>query len=282
MCAPNQRTIPDDSILAAESAIAGAMRPPQRSSRLCCSGALAVAVLLGLAGDAAAHLRRIGDSLVLALERSDALVIAEATGGTEDRRDASGQRVGAETGFRLREPIAGASPGDVFTVTSAPPPLRYARGQVAILALASDRIAGAVTWRATQGTGSALVLTEPLPAQTRAALVALWEVLPPRETGATPSEALATALERLLDAQPRKLALMAALDLADLGHAGRLPPVVANSLVKRLDDPKLSPELRPVLQHALAEPPAAVATRSPPEASAGGPRVEPSPAISSR
>jgi hypothetical protein len=227
---------------------------------------LATAAILGLAqGDAAAHLRRIGESLVAALEQSDALVIAEAVAATEDRRDPSGRLASSVTRFRLREVLAGEAPAERFAVASPPPALRYARGQVAILAIASERAAGEVPWRSALGPGSALISTG-LDGRTRAGLVALWDALPAAEVPGGSSAAVAEALERLLDAAPRKLALMAALDLADLGHAGRLPPSVAAALVSRLQSPGLPAELRPVLQHALSEPPSEGGPIATPEA----------------
>jgi hypothetical protein len=117
-------------------------------------------------------------------------------------------------------------------------------------------------------------LTAPLGGATREGLVALWNALPAGDAHGETSVAL--ALDRLLDAAPRKLALMAALDLADLGHAGRLPPSVAASLVRRLDGPALPAELRTVLQHALSEPPAPDGPR-PMREGAVPPRMEPSP-----
>ena len=148
---------------------------------------------------------------------------------------------------------------------ASPPALRYARGQVAILALASERVGDTIVWRSAQGPGSALILTAPLGAPAREALVALWSALVAGTAQKEPSAAIATALDRLLDAEPRKLALMAALDLADLGHAGRLPQSVRTSLVTRLTGHVLPAELRPVLQHALSEPPTSGAPRATPE-----------------
>jgi hypothetical protein len=243
------------------------------------AGVLAIAVLLVLTlGHATAHLRRIGESLVGALEQSDALVVAEALAATADRRDPAGRLVGSDTRFRLHEVLAGGAPAETFTVASPPPALRYARGQVAILALASERVADAVAWRSPQGPGSALILTAPLGAATREGLVALWNALPAGDAHGEPSAALAPALDRLLDAAPRKLALMAALDLADLGHAGRLPPSVAASLVRRLGRPALPAELRTVLQHALSEPPPPDGP-SPTREAAVPPRAEPAPEL---
>ena len=209
--------------------------------------------------NAFAHLRRIGESLVGLLAASDAVVVAEATAGTRDERDSSSRLLRSETSFRLRRTIAGRGPeSETFTLAARPPPLRYASGQVAIVLVVRDRGgelaardgAGTDRWRAVQGTGAGLVLSDgALSEEVERSLAELWSAARSKS-----SEAAAGALARLLEGAPRKLALMAALDLADLAHEGRLPESVASELRTRLADPELAPELRPVLEHALASP----------------------------
>jgi hypothetical protein len=207
-------------------------------------------VSLLLPAVASAHLRPPGQSLLRLLAESDAVVVAEVVDGTRDDRDEGGRLLRSETALRLVRTLAGSGPtSETFRLEAAPPALRYAAGQNAIVLLARANAADrAERWRAVQSTGAGLVLDRPLAADAAAALASLWDAARHPTHGGAPSD-----LERLVDAAPRKLAMMAALDLADLAHEGRLPPDTARSLRDRLSDPALAPELRPILEHAVAD-----------------------------
>lgn len=182
-------------------------------------------------------------------------MIAEATAATHDERTPEGRLLFARTPFVLRATIAGVSPPERFDAIASPPVLRYPAGRAAIVALAHPVQEGApsgdepVAWRALQGPGAALVLTDPLDPAVRRDLALLWNAA---KRPAAPRKRLAEPLARLLTREPRRLALLAAVDLAELAHTGELPAGVRRVLLERLRDPALWPEIRPLLEHALA------------------------------
>lgn len=217
----------------------------------CVAAIAATAIWLARVPEADAHLRRIGESLLAILARSDTLVLAQATAATQDERDASGRLERSWTPFALRGTIAGVPPEERFSVVSPPPALRYAARQVAIVGLAREPAsASGATWGAVQGPGAGLLATSPVEDRVYATLTELWRTL---HAGRAASASASTAelLARLLDATPRRLALLAAFDLADLAHGGPLPSEAVRTIRDRLADPALQPELRPLLEHAL-------------------------------
>ena len=158
---------------------------------------VALAVIAS-AENASAHLRRIGESLRRPprCERRG----RRRRGDRGHARRARFEQPPAPLGDLVSTPPddrrAWSGERDVHSRRS-PPPLRYASGQVAIVLVVRDG-AGGDGWRAVQGTGAGLVLSDgALSEEVERSLAELWSA-----ARSIPSEAPAGALARLLEGAP--------------------------------------------------------------------------------
>lgn len=189
-----------------------------------------------------AHLRAVGGSLLDLLVRGDAVVVVEVVSATEDAP-------AARTRMRKVQALGGASVPDELVLRNAPSPMRYAKGQTAIVVAVQedDR------WNAIQLAGEGIVFDgATVDPETAAYVSALWKAT----HAADPDGDLGLLLRTGLRLPHAKLRLLAALDLAEIAHhrPGLSPPARA-ALEKDLEDPALDPAVRVALTRALGRTP---------------------------
>lgn len=196
---------------------------------------------VGLIASAAhAHLRAVGGSFLDLLVRGDAVVLVDVMDATEDPPR-------ARTPMRVVEVLGGAGPEDEFLLRNAPSPMRYAKGQKALVVVKRE----GETWQAIQLAGEGVVFEGDAPgAPTRAYVEALWKAT----RDADPDGDLGDVLRRGIRLPHQKLRLFAALDLAELAHhQPGLSDRTQAGLRADMEDPDLDPVVRVALSRALGK-----------------------------
>ena len=202
---------------------------------------LALALGMVVVAPVGAHLRNVGGSLLDLLVRGDALVLLEVASATTDQPP--------ETRVRTARVFGGDAPPKEFALQSAPSPMRYAKGQRAVVAMQRDH----GSWKAVQLAGEGLVFEDAeFDESTADYLAALWTATHEAEPGAD----LGQTLRRGLELPHRKLRLWAALDLAELAHhRPGLSASVRAEIERDLEDPDLDPAVRLALSRAVGRVP---------------------------
>jgi len=151
--------------------------------------------------------------------------------------------------MRALEVLGGEGPEGEFLLRNAPSPMRYAKGQKALVVLKRDKDA----WQAIQLAGEGVVFEGDAPgAPTRGYVEALWKAT----RDADPDGDLGAVLRRGIRLPHQKLRLFAALDIAELAHhQPGLSQETRASLRADLADPDLDPVVRVALSRALGETP---------------------------
>lgn len=218
----------------------------------------ALIFLLALQGLAAApavraHLVPSGaDTLLGMMAAADGMLVARTAAATTVRDDGA-----AATPFLAREPLGGSVPSGGFVLDQAPPVLRYAELQDAVLLVARKQDGTRpARWVSVQPAGAAILVEGGSVDETsRAVLRRLWGIAHPDVAGEKPARddhgggALIGALIDALSLREPKLRALAFLDLAQLAasreHFGPTQVARLASYGDRPgDDAQLAPAVR--------------------------------------
>lgn len=198
-----------------------------------------VVLTLGLIAPATfAHLKNVGGSLLDLLASADGVVVALVVEPTQDPPE-------SHTRMHVIQALAGSAPPAEFSLANALSPLRYAKGQRAIVLFSGK----GEDLQAVQLAGEGLVVEgESIDPATGDYVAALWKAT----HEADPDGDLGALLRTGLRLPDRKIRLLAALDIAEIAHhKPGLSESTRAALTKDLADPALDPAARVALSRAL-------------------------------